>query len=307
MNCSKCGSEKVIINRQQSGQYLCKDCFIESIEKKAIKTVKKEKLLDKGDKVLVALSGGKDSVTVLEILNSFREMHIIDLCAVTVDEGIANYRQEGVDIAKRHAERLGIEHKVVSLESEYGITLYEIMQRDNHRGSCTYCGVFRRTLINRAAREMNATKIATGHNLDDEVQGIMMNYLEGNTDNLTKLGAKTESKADEFTTKIKPLREIPEREIGLYVVAKELEVHFDSCPYAQQSFRGEVSEVINQLSESHPTIKYSTLRGYDKIKEVLKKDFKKTYPEGRCEKCGEPSANRLCKACTFLEELNIGD
>lgn len=307
MRCTKCGNEKVIIKKEQSGQYLCKDCFIESIEKKVIKTVKKEKLLDKGDKVLVALSGGKDSVTLLNILDSFRQRHIIDICAVTVDEGIANYRQDGVDIATRHAERLGIEHRVVSLKKEYGISLDEIMQKENRKGSCTYCGVFRRTIINKAAREMGATKIATGHNLDDEVQAIMMNYLEGNTDNLTKLGAKTESEAEEFTPKIKPLREIPEREIGLYVVAKELEVHFDSCPYAQQSFRREVGEIINQLNEKHPTIKYSTLRGYDKIKKVLKKDFSKDYPEGRCEKCGEPSANRLCKACSFLEELNVGD
>ena len=303
MQCSKCGNSQVIIKKQQSGQYLCKDCFIESIEKKVIKTVKKEKLLDKGDKVLVALSGGKDSVTTLEILNSFRKMNVIDICAVTVDEGIDNYRQEGVDIAIRHAKRLGIEHKVVSLKEEYGITLDEIMQKDNHIGSCSYCGVFRRTIINKAAREMGATKIATGHNLDDEVQAIMMNYLEGNTDNLTKLGAKSSSKAKEFTVKIKPLRGIPAREIGLYVVAKELEVHFDSCPYAQQSFRGEVSDLINKLSEKHPTIKYSALRGYDKIKEAIGDGFKKTYPQSRCERCGEPSANRLCKACTFLEEL----
>ncbi|WP_296876545.1 TIGR00269 family protein [uncultured Methanobrevibacter sp.] len=305
MKCSKCGNPKVIYKREQSGQILCKDCFIESIEKKVIQTVKKEKLLDKGDKVLVALSGGKDSVTTLQILDSFRQRNIIDICAVTVDEGIANYRQEGVDIAKRHAERLGIEHKVVSLKEEYGITLDEIMQRPNHKGSCTYCGVFRRTIINKAAREMGATKIATGHNLDDEVQAIMMNYLEGNTDNLPKLGAKTESKAEEFTVKIKPLREIPEREIGLYVVAKELEVHFDSCPYAMQSFRGEVSEVLNQLTEKHPTIKFSTLRGYDKIKNVLKPEMQKDYAHGRCKRCGEPAANELCKACSFLEELGV--
>ena len=281
MKCSKCGNPKVIFKREQSGQLLCKDCFIESIEKKVIKTVRKEKLLDKGDMVLVALSGGKDSVTTLEILNSFRRMNVIDICAVTVDEGIDNYRQEGVDIAIRHAERLGIEHKVVSLKDEYGITLDEIMQKENHKGSCTYCGVFRRTIINKAAREMGATKIATGHNLDDEVQAIMMNYLEGNTDNLTKLGAKTESKAKEFTVKIKPLRE----------------------PYAMQSFRGEVSEVINQLAEKHPTLKYSTLRGYDKIKGILKKELTKDYSHGRCERCGEPSANKLCKACSFLKEL----
>ena len=303
MDCTKCGNPQVIAKREYSGQYLCKDCFIESIEKKVIKTVKKEKLLDKGDKVLVALSGGKDSVTVLEILNSFRKKNIIDLCAVTVDEGIDNYRQDGVDIAISHAKRLGIEHKVVCLKEEYGITLDEIMQKPNHKGSCSYCGVFRRTVINKAAREFEATKIATGHNLDDEVQAIMMNYLEGNIDNLTKLGAKSQSKAKEFTVKIKPLRVIPEREIGLYVVAKDLDVHFASCPYAQQSFRGEVSEIVNQLSVDHPTIKYSTLRGYDKIKNILKDNIKKQYPEGRCVKCGEPSANELCKACTFLEEL----
>ena len=305
MQCSKCGNPQVIIKKDQSGQLLCKDCFIESVEKKVIKTIKKENLLDKGDKVLVALSGGKDSVTTLEILDSFRKRNIIDICAVTVDEGIANYRQDGVDIAIRHAERLGIEHKVVSLKDDYGISLDEIMQSNPRHGSCSYCGVFRRTIINKAARDMGATKIATGHNLDDEVQAIMMNYLEGNMDNLTKLGAKTESKAKEFTPKIKPLREIPEREIGLYVVAKELEVHFDSCPYARQSFRGEVSDVINQLAQNHPTIKYSTLRGYDKIKGVLKDELKKEYPQGRCEKCGEPSANRLCKACLFLEEFGL--
>lgn len=305
MNCSKCGNPQVITKNRQSGLYLCKDCFIDSIEKKAIKTIKKEKLLDKGDKVLVALSGGKDSVTLLEILNSFRERNIIDLCAVTVDEGIAGYRQDGVDIAINHAKRLGIEHKVVSLKEEYGITLDEIMQKDSHRGACTYCGVFRRDIINRAARQMGATKIATGHNLDDEVQAIMMNYLEGNVDNLTKLGAKTESKAEKFTVKIKPLREIPEHDIGLYVVAKELDVHFDSCPYAQQSFRGEVSQLINELNESHPTIKYSTLRGYDKVKKAIGDNLNKEYESSNCSRCGEPTANDLCRKCMFLKELGV--
>ena len=82
-----------------------------------------------------------------------------------------------------------------------------------------------------------------------------------------------------------------------------MEVHFASCPYAQQSFRGEVSDLINNISEKHPTIKYSTLRGYDKVKEAIGDKFNKEYPQSRCARCGEPSANRLCKACTFLEEL----
>ena len=104
-SCTKCGNPNVIIKRKASGQALCKDCFIESIEKKVKQTIKKENFIEKGDKVLVALSGGKDSVVTLEILNSYVKRHIIELCAVTIDEGIAGYREEGVEIAKAHAER----------------------------------------------------------------------------------------------------------------------------------------------------------------------------------------------------------
>ncbi|MCC7554368.1 MAG: TIGR00269 family protein [Methanobacteriaceae archaeon] len=303
MECSKCENPKVIIKRKHSGQILCKDCFIDSIQKKAIKTIKKEKLLSKGDKVLVALSGGKDSVATLDILESFRKRRFIDLCAVTVDEGINNYRKSGVDIAISHAQRLGIEYKVVSFKSSFNITLDEIMKKEEHRGSCTYCGVFRRWIINKAAKDMNATKIATGHNLDDETQAILMNYLECNIDNLTKLGAKTSSKSDKFTVKIKPLREIPEKEIGLYVLARNLDVHLDSCPYSKQSFRGEVGELLQDLSSKHPTIMYSTLKGFDKLKPIIKKELSPSYNVSNCEICNEPSSNKLCRVCTFLEEL----
>jgi len=178
------------------------------------------------------------------------------------------------------------------------------MKSPNHRGSCTYCGVFRRWIINRVAREFKATKIATGHNLDDETQAILMNYLEGNIDNLTKIGPKTQSKSPLFTPKIKPLREIPEKEIGLYAIARELEVHLAGCPYSQESFRGEIAEVINELSKNHPTIKYSTLRGFDKIKVALKKEYEIDYSFDKCIICGEPSSNEVCRACTFLRELD---
>ena len=303
-NCTKCGNPKIVIRRKQSGQVLCEDCFIESIQKKVIKTIKKEKLLEKGDKVLVALSGGKDSVTLLDILDTFRQMNIIEICAVTVDEGIVGYRSDGVDIAIRHVKRLGIEHKVVSFKESYGITLDEIMKNPNHRGSCTYCGVFRRWIINRAARDFGATKIATGHNLDDETQAILMNYLEGNIDNLGKIGSITDSKSPLFTPKIKPLREIPEKEIGLYAIARELEVHFAGCPYSQESFRGEVGEIIKKLSKDHPTIMYSTLSGFEKIKKALKKEYSTEFKFERCTVCGEPSSNEICRVCTFLEELD---
>ena len=81
--------------------------------------------------------------------------------------------------------------------------------------ACTYCGVFRRQIFNQVARDVNATKLATGHNLDDETQSIVMNYLEGNVNNMVRIGYKTLSQDKRFTQKIKPLRKIPEKEIKI--------------------------------------------------------------------------------------------
>ncbi len=152
-NCHKCGNSHTIIKRKQSGQILCQDCFVESIQEKVLKDIRRQKLIEKGDKVLVALSGGKDSVMVLHILNNLRNRRIIDLVAVTIDEGIRGYRNEGVRIAAQNADKLGIEHRIVSFKEYVGRSLDEIMSDSDDRNACTYCGVFRRWILNQVARE----------------------------------------------------------------------------------------------------------------------------------------------------------
>lgn len=305
-SCDKCGNPQIIIKRKHSGQSLCRECFIESINQKVLKNIRKYKLIEKDDRVLMALSGGKDSVMTLHILNSLRERNIIDLNAVTIDEGIKGYREDGIRIAAENAKSLGVNHKIVSFKEYFGMTLDEMMSKNRKntqlRHACTYCGVFRRWILNRVAREEEATKIATGHNLDDETQSIVMNYLEGNINNLIRIGPKSESQDRRFTIKIKPLYEIPEREVGLYAVAANLKVHLAGCPYAEESFRGEIGRYIKELSENHPTIKYSTLRGFERIKPALKKELALKSSMDVCIRCGEPAAGELCKACTFLED-----
>jgi uncharacterized protein (TIGR00269 family) len=303
MKCDSCGRVPVVIHRKHSGQHLCKDCFINKMQEKVLKDIRKYKLVDKGDKILLGLSGGKDSVMALDILKSLHDRDIAELMAVTIDEGIAGYRAEGVQVATEIAREMCINHRVVSFEDYLGVTLDELM-KNPHSGACTYCGVFRRWILNKVAREEGATKIATGHNLDDEAQSILMNYLEGNLDNLTRIGVKSESRDPRFTVKIKPLREIPEKEIALYVLARELPVHLAGCPYASDSFRAEVGQFLKQMSIKHPTIMYSTLRGFDRIKPVLKKEFLRKSTLSQCEVCGEPAATTLCKTCSFIKEWN---
>lgn len=309
--CSRCGYEQVVIHRKYNGQRLCSSCFRKSIESKVLKTIKKQKLITKGDKVLVGLSGGKDSVALLKILNILKEKHIIELEAVTIDEGIAGYREEGVRIAIDVARELGIKHHIISFNDMYDFTIDKIMKieekSDHPQHACTFCGVFRRQIFNQTAREVNATKLATGHNLDDETQSILMNYLEGNVNNMVRIGYKTEARDERFTQKIKPLREIPEKEIGLYVLESGYEVHFDGCPYAHESFRMEVGDFLRETTLKHPTIMYSTLKGFEKIRPAIKKDYMANntgQPNKTCIKCGEPSSQDLCKSCKFLENIH---
>ncbi|MCD7781874.1 MAG: TIGR00269 family protein [Methanosphaera sp.] len=309
--CTQCGNKHVIIHRKYNGQHLCSNCFKKSIEKQVLKTIKKEKLITKGDKVLVGLSGGKDSVCLLTILNILKEKNIITLEAVTIDEGIIGYRDQGVRIATETANKLGIKHHIVSFKDKYNFTLDRIMEeeykQDKPQHACTYCGVFRRQIFNHVALEIGATKIATGHNLDDESQSILMNYVEGNINNMIRIGYKTEAKDERFTPKIKPLRKIPEKEIGLYVLESGFEVHFDGCPYAGDSFRMEIGDFIREKTVNHPTMMYSILNGFEKIKPAIKKDYMQHHTgqaNGTCKRCGDPATQDICKACQFLDNIH---
>lgn len=309
--CTQCGIDKVIIHRKYNGQKLCSSCFKKSIEKQVLKTIKKQKLVTKGDKVLVGLSGGKDSVALLKIMNILKEKGIIKLEAVTIDEGISGYREEGIEIAKETANTLDVKHHIVSFEDKYNFTIDKIMEAEskekNPQHACTYCGVFRRQIFNQVARQINATKLATGHNLDDETQSILMNYLEGNVNNMVRIGYKTNSRDERFTQKIKPLRKIPEKEIGLYVLESGFKVHFDGCPYAHESFRMEIGDFVREATLKHPTIMYSTLNGFEKIKPAVKKEYLSKHtglPNGTCKICGEPASQDVCKACKFLENIH---
>ena len=301
--CDKCGNTHVIIKREHSGQLLCRDCFIQSTQQKVLSNIRKQKLIEKGDKVLVALSGGKDSVMLLDILNLLHKRGMVDLVALTIDEGIHGYREDGIRMAYQNVNRMGIEHRVVTFKDYLGHTLDEIMENPMGRGSCTYCGVFRRWILNQVAKEEKATKIATGHNLDDEVQSIVMNYFEGNIQNLTRIGPISESLNKNFIVKIKPLREIPEKETALYVLARDLPVHLAGCPYVGDSFRAEIGTYLKEITQKHPTIMYSTLRGFDKIKSALKKEISIKNNMGLCVNCGEPASSEFCKACSFRLSL----
>mgnify|MGYP000686892786 CR=1 FL=1 len=158
MKCS-CG-RKAVFFRKYEGRHLCKLCFLQSIEKRFRKTVGKYKLVRGGDKIVVALSGGKDSTTALYLMHGItKDRRDVELSAMIVDEGVLNFRKQCIKVARRFCRKLGVKLHEFSYRKFYGKTMNQVMKNKNKADACEYCAVARRLLLNKEARKLKATKI----------------------------------------------------------------------------------------------------------------------------------------------------
>ncbi len=306
---ARCGCGKPgFYRRPNSGEVLCRRCLVRSVERTATKTVHREKLFTRQDRIMIALSGGKDSVALAHLLALMERNHPTDLVALTIDEGLKGYREEGLAISRKVCGDLGLEHRVVTFKEFYGHSLEEIHRMAEEKGTgllgCTFCGILRRRLLNEAAIDIGATKVATGHNLDDEAQTALINILRGDVSRLARLGAKPVTARKGFVPRVKPLRYIPEREIALYVYVKGYPLYEKECPFVRDSLRDEVRDILNGIDSRHPGTKFSVVRGTDRLSELLKADVEASTI-GSCAKCGSPTGRETCRTCEVLALLGI--
>ncbi len=297
-----CCDEKPII-QLTAGEKLCKGHFTDYFEGKVFKTIRQFGLLDKEENLGIALSGGKDSLTVLHILNKLsKENPKIKINAIAIDEGIHNYRDKTLEKAKDFCQKTNINLHIFSYKEEFGLTLDEMLKILNVK-PCTICGIFRRHLLNKKSRELKFTKLATGHNLDDECQSIMMNQLKNNIEASARLGPKVGlMQDDKFVQRIKPLYLCTEKEVTTYAFVNNLLDEFNECPNVPQSFRAQVRDMLNDMEQKFPGTKYSVVNSFLQILPMLKQQFKADAIKV-CKNCSEPSANELCNACVYLEKL----
>jgi uncharacterized protein (TIGR00269 family) len=294
MKCTRC-SKSALIYQKYSNAHLCKSHFIEDVERKIKRDIRKFKMVGRGEKIAVALSGGKDSIVLLYILYKiFKNRPDLEFMAISIDEGIRDYRERTLEHAIKLTDELGIKHTIRSFDEEFETTMDKLAARKEH-AACTLCGVLRKNILNKAARELGADRLAIGHNLDDEAQTILMNYLRGDIGRLKRMLPGTLQTG--MVPRIKPLRSIPEKEVALYGFLNDLPVSMDECPYASEALRNEIREMINNYEVKHPGTKYSLLGGFETISQVL------LPPETKimyCEKCGEPGSEMICKTCRLL-------
>jgi uncharacterized protein (TIGR00269 family) len=267
-------------------------------------------MLEPRDKIMVAVSGGKDSVTLLHILTKIEKTFSeATLTAVTIDEGIKGYRDEALKVAANNCQKLGVEHLVTSFKEMYGYQLDEIVnitQKQKEKGltPCSYCGVLRRRALNTAAREASVNKLATAHSLDDETQTMILNIIHGDALRIARAKPVLTEIHPKFVQRVKPLCEVPEKEIAFYAYLSKTEFQSIPCPYAQTALRNDVRTTLNRMEEKHAGTKFTIFRTMERIRPALEMMVDKVKMQD-CKICGEPTVGELCKPCQMLQDLHV--
>src|SRR5579863_7181608 len=227
--CSRCGGPP-FFTRKYSGETLCAKCFRESIVEKTRQTTSRYHMLSRGEKVAVAVSGGKDSLYLLRVLSELNVESRNELFAISVDEGVAGYREEALANTKSLCSDMGLQHTVVSYKDLFGFTLDQALDWKDERevSSCSFCGVFRRRAIDEAAAKVGASVVATAHNLDDYVQTFMMNLMHGDVSRLAWLDPNYRDSSFPVR-RVKPFMEIYEEEIALFAYQSAIPFQSVSC------------------------------------------------------------------------------
>ncbi len=299
--CHRCSQDSEIHIRY-SGAELCSEHFIDYLERRVQKEIRLQGKLPDRSRLAIAVSGGKDSMSMLHILSRvFAKHRDLELTTLIVDEGLAGYREKSVNLAADYSEELGIPHEILSFQESFGITMDEIARLGPEWRPCTYCGVLRRNILNRRSRELGVEKIAFGHNLDDMSQSVLMNIVNGDVQRLVRLGPHRKVQ-EGLVPRMIPLRSVPESEVKLYAQLKKIPHLERHCPYRPRAHRLGFLEIINQMEEDTPGTRHSILSSYDQMIEPLRNHFPQP-PLSSCKNCGEPTMGEICKACELLEKV----
>ncbi|BFI74967.1 ATP-binding protein [Sulfurisphaera ohwakuensis] len=304
MKCSKCDN-KAIIKIPYSNLALCKDHFIEWFEKRFERIVDKYKMFENSKKIAVAVSGGKDSTTLLHLMKKLSEKKGFEIIGINIDLGIdmgKQYSSKSTEFALKNFEMLSVKYRIVRIKERYGFTIDDAKHKIK-RPVCSTCGLVKRYTLTEVAEEEGADTIVTGHNLNDMAQFIMAGYFNGDVRDLARLDIITPPEKGYRVMKVKPLFLIYEKEILTYALVKGIPFLYDSCPH---TFRvGGVTQdtirrKLEELEEAIPGYMLMLVENFiNKIQPALKEKYIKEEEIGHCKICGRPTTKdrEICSFC----------
>jgi uncharacterized protein (TIGR00269 family) len=303
MNCTKC-KIKAVIKLPSHNAAFCKSCFDGFVQGQVAKAIKSQKMFGKDGHVLVAVSGGKDSLALWDIL--LKQGYKAD--ALYVNLGVGGYSELSHAKVVRFAETVAASHgatlHVHTVEQEDGAGIRELAMLV-HRPTCSTCGTIKRYQFNRAVIEHKYDVMATGHNLDDEAARLLGNVLRWQEEYLDKQAPSLPASVEGFAKKVKPLYRLTERELAAYAVLNKIDYIVEECPMAKGARTLLYKEVLNRLETESPDTKQAFYWGFldrqskpeASFTTMAEKDQAALHP---CSACGQPTTAEVCSYCKLM-------
>ena len=293
VKCVKCRQPAAVEVRRHNAGF-CREHFIEHVLRQVQRAIDDEKMFTRQDRILVAVSGGKDSLALWDILQ--RLGYTAD--GLHLQLGIGEYSEESAGKTRAFAESRGLALHVISVAEELGFGIGEL-SRLTRRIPCSACGTTKRHLFNRFARQHGYDVIATGHNLDDEAATLLGNLLHWQTEYVARQRAVMPASEAGLVRKVKPLVRLAEREVAAYAVLAGIDYEVDECPMAVGASSHLYKEVLNRLEQAAPGTKHQFLFGfYERGRRLFSSE---PVALGACRRCGEPTPGEVCAFCRLVE------
>lgn len=305
MKCRKCG-ETAALNMRQHKLALCQEHFLEWLPEQTERFIEKYKMFTREDKILVAVSGGKDSLGLWDILHRLGYQADGLYIGLGIEQ---DYSDESRRLSEQFAAERGLKLNVVEVEATYGATIPELAEISNrgHGKPCSVCGLSKRYIMNRAAHDGGYNVLVTGHNLDDEVAVLMQNTLNWAAGYLARQAPVLEASRPGLARKAKPLCRFYEREMAAYAILRGIEYIYEECPHALGSTTLWYKEILNNMEEKRPGVKLQFYISFLQAKEeglFAQQADASAADLHPCDKCGQPtSAPGECSFCRMWDKV----
>jgi uncharacterized protein (TIGR00269 family) len=296
VNCKRCGQGAVIEIRRHNAAF-CKDCFIVVVRNQVARAIDEYAMIGRDDRILVAVSGGKDSLALWDILldAGYRADGLY------LGLGIGEYSDRSHELCAGFAEARGATLLAVDLEASYGFDI-PLAGRKGSRSSCAVCGLSKRYVFNTEARRGEYDVIATGHNLDDEAATLLGNTLRWNVDYIARQSPVLPAETG-LVRKVKPLHRLSELETAAYAFLRGIEYVVEECPLVAGNTQLRYKEAMNAIESRSPGTKAQFFLGYLDRGMPIFRTAEASVELVACANCGQPTTTTFCAFCRARAQI----
>jgi uncharacterized protein (TIGR00269 family) len=296
MKCRKCGGQASIELRRHNAAF-CAGDFVEFFRNQVREAIRKYRMFGPDETVLVAVSGGKDSLALWDTLIT----EGYSTTGLYLDLGIFEYSVESRAKCEAFAAARGVPLIVSKVADEVGAPV-PVIKQVTRRPPCSGCGLSKRYLMNRVALEHGFPVVATGHNLDDEAATLFGSVMHWQTDALPRQSPALASTHPKLVRRVKPLYRLSERETAAYAFLRRIDYIVEECPFAAGATSIAHKEILTRMEEASPGAKHNFLFGFlDKARAAFERTEGVTLNE--CARCGQVTTGTVCAFCKLADQV----